>query len=108
MAHVEYARKPSDRGKPAPPYKPGGRARSRNQDGFTLNVGPHALFRKGPAQQVLCNLGVPLQGKALAKTGAYALLDEQVYESPYTALNLMRSRLLNGSERLQFLKLVAG
>lgn len=65
-------------------------------------------FGRGPAQQVLCDLGVPLQGKALAKTGAYALLDEQVYELPYTALNLMRSKLLNGSERLQFLKLVAG
>jgi|GEM_PF-3511946 len=47
--------------------KSGGRARSRLQEGFTLNVGPHALYRQGPAQQVLRELGIPLRGKVLAK-----------------------------------------
>ena len=89
-------------------HKPGGRARSRLQAGFTLNVGPHALFRHGPAQQVLRDLGVPLQGKALAKTGAYALLGEQVHDLPYAPLSLLRSKLLDGVEKLQFLRMIVG
>jgi phytoene dehydrogenase-like protein len=88
--------------------KPGGRARSRLQDGFTLNVGPHAFFRHGPAQQVLRGLGVSLQGNALAKIGTYGLLQDQLHELPYTPLSLLRSKLLDGSEKLAFLKLLAG
>jgi phytoene dehydrogenase-like protein len=88
--------------------KSGGRARSRLQDGFTLNVGPHALYRHGPAHQVLHDLGIPLQGKALAKTGAYALVGDHVHELPYAPISLLRSKLLDGGEKLQFLRVIAG
>jgi phytoene dehydrogenase-like protein len=53
-------------------------------------------------------LAVPLEGKALAKSGAYALLDNEVHELPYAPLSMLRSRLLDGSEKLQFLRLMAG
>lgn len=89
-------------------HKPGGRARSRLQDGFTLNVGPHALYRKGPAEQVLRDLGIPVRGRALARIGAYALVDDQVHELPYAPLSLLRSMLLDGAEKLQFLRVIAG
>lgn len=87
---------------------PGGRARSRLQDGFTLNVGPHALFRGGPAQQALRELGVPLPGKALAKTGGYGVLAGQVHELPFAPLGMLRSKLLVRSEKLQFVRVIAG
>jgi phytoene dehydrogenase-like protein len=61
---------------------PGGRARSRVQEQFTLNVGPHALYRRGPAERALRELGVPIAGRTLKKSGAYALIDDQLHELP--------------------------
>lgn len=88
--------------------KPGGRARARLQDGFTLNVGPHAFFRRGAAEQVLRELGVPIKGKAVAKTGAFGLYDDQLHELPFAPLSMLRSQLLSGASKLEFLRVLAG
>lgn len=42
----------------------GGRARSRRRDGFTINVGPHAVYKGGAGFPILKRLGVPLRGGA--------------------------------------------
>jgi phytoene dehydrogenase-like protein len=86
----------------------GGRARSRVQDGFVLNVGAHALARGGPAQQVLRELGVPLSGGVVAARGAYGLIEGQLHELPFGPLSLPRTQLLSWSEKLRFLRIVAG
>jgi len=41
----------------------GGRARSRQQHGFAINLGPHALYRAGGGRAVLRDLGVPIRGR---------------------------------------------
>lgn len=41
----------------------GGRARSRRRDGFSLNLGPHALYRTGGGAAVLRSLGVRPRGR---------------------------------------------
>lgn len=40
----------------------GGRARSRNRDGFDINIGPHALYRGGGGLAALKHLGVRPRG----------------------------------------------
>lgn len=40
----------------------GGRARSRQRDGFTTNLGPHALYKAGGGRNVLRALGVEIRG----------------------------------------------
>jgi phytoene dehydrogenase-like protein len=40
----------------------GGRARTRVQEDFHLNQGPHALYRRGAADRVLTELGIPFSG----------------------------------------------
>src|SRR5689334_15663719 len=37
---------------------PGGRARTRTEDGFSFNIGPHALYRDGFSLAILRDLGV--------------------------------------------------
>src|SRR3954452_21587011 len=44
---------------------PGGRARTRTEDGFAFNIGPHALYRKGQSLGVLQDLGVQVQAALL-------------------------------------------
>jgi phytoene dehydrogenase-like protein len=41
----------------------GGRARSRQRDGFSLNLGPHALYRAGGGMATLRSLGVRPRGR---------------------------------------------
>jgi phytoene dehydrogenase-like protein len=41
----------------------GGRARSRRRDGYTLNLGPHALYRSGGGLAALRQLGVRPRGR---------------------------------------------
>ena len=43
--------------------RPGGRASTSQDQGFHLNLGPHALYRKGPAESALLDLGVALSGR---------------------------------------------
>ena len=85
----------------------GGRARSRVQEGFTFNVGAHALYRGGPATRVLRELGVPIAGRPVGKTGTYALLADQLYALPYTARSLLTSEILSVSGKLSFMRVLA-
>jgi phytoene dehydrogenase-like protein len=71
----------------------GGRARSRRQDGFAFNMGPHALYRKGAAAAVLRELGVPYSGSL--PRGPFRGLDGDRLEIlPATPGTLVTSRLL--------------
>jgi phytoene dehydrogenase-like protein len=88
--------------------KPGGRARSRVSEGFTLNVGPHAFFRRGPAEEVLRGLGVPLEGQVVGSRGVYASLDGQLQPLPFGPLSMLHTDLLSWTEKLEFLRVVAG
>ena len=51
----------------------GGRARTKEQDGFYLNLGPHALYRSGQANKILGELGVEPHGRVPSVSGAYAV-----------------------------------
>src|SRR5262245_22736713 len=53
----------------------GGRARTKLQNGFYLNIGPHALYKGGEAIKILRELGVEVHGKAPAVSGAFAVKD---------------------------------
>ena len=86
----------------------GGRARSRVQEGFVLNVGPHALARRGPGERVLRELGVPIAGREVGKRGAFGLVSSTLSPLPYTPRNLLGSDLLPGSSKLSFLRVLAG
>lgn len=43
-------------------HQPGGRARTVQREGFTLNMGGHTLYAAGPGSKVLRSLGITPQG----------------------------------------------
>ena len=53
--------------------EPGGRARTRNEQGFLFNMGPHALYRGGPAEAALGELAIELAGASAPTSGALAI-----------------------------------
>ena len=77
----------------------GGRARSTSRDGYTLNLGPHALYRRGAAARVLDELGIRYAGAAPASAGVLAWDGRGLHLLPAGALSLVFTRLLSPGEK---------
>lgn len=84
----------------------GGDARSVTSDGFTFNQGPHALYRGGPAERILMDLGVSLDG-AQPKTKGKLVFDGQAEIAPAGPVSLMRTSALKAAEKFEIAKLLA-
>lgn len=83
----------------------GGDARSVNRDGFTFNQGPHALYRGGPAERVLTDLGVALRGGQPPVKGRL-VFDGQPEIAPAGPLTLLQTKALGVGEKIEVGKLL--
>lgn len=80
---------------------PGGRARTRTQDGFHFNLGPHALYRVGRGGDVLRELGVACRGGMPSAAGAFALHGEVLHTLPVGFVSLLTTGLLSPREKIE-------
>ena len=78
----------------------GGRARTREDDGFRFNMGPHALYRNGPAETVLEEIGVHPAGSPPDISRGLGLCEGEVHVLPGGPLTLMTTSLLGAREKL--------
>ena len=79
----------------------GGRGRSRDERGFTFNLGPHALYLGGPAMAALRELGIEPAGKSPDTSGGLGWLDGRLHALPGGAVSLLTTGLLGLSEKLE-------
>lgn len=106
LAAVELARKGVKVSLFEKASEPGGRARTRNVQGFLLNQGPHALYRNGAFKRELDRLGIPYSGgRALAGTRK-AILRGKLYELPVSTGALVRTRLFGIRDKISFARLL--
>lgn len=82
----------------------GGRAATRQHDGYAFNQGVHALYTGGPASEVLAELGVHYTAGVPKAT--FGLRDGRLYPLPTTPLTLLTSGLLGIRDKLELLRLV--
>ena len=85
----------------------GGRARTKQQDGFYLNIGPHALYRGGRGIEVLGELGVKVQGRVPSVSGGFAVKGGTKYTFPAGTVSLLTTGLFNLSAKLETARLLA-
>lgn len=78
----------------------GGDARSAASDGFTFNQGPHALYRGGPAERVLQELGVELRGGVPPVKGRIVFGGES-YVAPAGPATLLQTKGLSTRDKIQ-------
>lgn len=84
----------------------GGRARSRTADGFTLNLGPHALYRGGAAWAGLRELGIEVTGRV--PDGDLALWRDERVRLPQGPVGLLRASWLGVRGRAQVARVLTG
>jgi phytoene dehydrogenase-like protein len=79
----------------------GGRAQTKEMNGFYLNLGPHALYRAGAGIRVLCELGVEPRGAVPSTSGASAIKDGKRYTFPAGVVSLLMTGLFDLSAKFQ-------
>jgi phytoene dehydrogenase-like protein len=85
----------------------GGRARTKHQDGFLLNIGPHALYRGGRGIEVLRELGIEPRGNVPAVSGAFAIKDGVKHTFPVGLASLLTTSLFGLSAKLETARFLA-
>lgn len=85
---------------------PGGRARTRQRGGFSLNQGAHALYLRGPGEQVLRDLGVGYTGAPPDPRSYRALAGGHLHLLPTGPASLLGTRLLTPVAKLELLRLL--
>lgn len=85
----------------------GGRAQTKQQDGFYLNIGPHALYRGGRGMEVLRELGIEPRGCVPSVSGAFAVKNGAKHTFPAGALSLLMTSLFGLSAKLEAARLLA-
>jgi phytoene dehydrogenase-like protein len=85
----------------------GGRARTREQGGFLLNQGPHALYRGGEGIAILRELGVEPRGAVPSVSGAFAIDKGVKYTFPAGFTSLLSTSLFGLAEKIEAARLLA-
>jgi phytoene dehydrogenase-like protein len=85
----------------------GGRARTKQHDGFLLNIGPHALYRGGRGIEVLRELGIEPLGKVPAVSGAFAIKGGVKHTFPVGLASLLTTSLFGLSAKLETARFLA-
>lgn len=80
---------------------PGGRARTDDRRGFLFNQGAHALYRKGHAERVLADLGIPTPPGGKPSTQVWGRRGGIVSVLPFRPADALRSRLMSTRSKAQ-------
>jgi len=80
----------------------GGRARTRQADGYSLNQGPHALYLGGAFRRELKRLGVPFFGGRALASSRKAIWKGRLHELPVNAKSLLRTGLFGIGDKIRY------
>lgn len=85
----------------------GGRAQSQYQNGYSLNLGPHALYREGYAARLFQEWQIPFSGNPpQAGSKGFFIRDNQFYPLVTNLSSLLTTRLFNLREKLEVANLL--
>jgi len=84
----------------------GGRAATQETAGFHLNLGPHALYRRGAGAAALRELGIRFSGGLPSASGAYAIDGGTKQTLPAGFVSLLTTGLLRLPGKLETARLL--
>lgn len=80
----------------------GGRARTRQADGYLLNQGPHALYLGGAFRRELKRLGIPFSGGRALASSRKAIWKGRLYELPFNSKALLQTGLFGIGDKIRY------
>lgn len=83
----------------------GGRAMTREKNGFRFNLGPHALYRKGVLHQTLQKYGVAVHGSLPPVNGGFVIREGRMHTLPVGLTSLMTTSVLGLAAKFEFARL---
>ena len=89
-------------------HRPGGRARTTEREGCTLNLGAHALYRGGPGARVLADLGIVPSGSPPPLARYRGSRDGELHQLPTGPSSLLRTTLLGTRSKVRLGRLLSG
>ncbi len=86
---------------------PGGRARTQQENGYSINLGPHALYRRGRAAQTFREWGIPFSG-AVPPTAscAFFVRENRFYPMVTNLRGLLATSLFTFREKMEVANLL--
>jgi protoporphyrinogen oxidase len=84
---------------------PGGRAATRNRQGFLFNLGPHALYRTGALHQTLKRLSIEVRGRTPTANGGFAISEGRLHTLPVGLTSLLTTDLLRLGGKFELARL---
>jgi phytoene dehydrogenase-like protein len=85
----------------------GGRAATRLEGGFSFNMGPHALYRRGEWKKLLDQAGVAYEGGRPPVGGGFGIYRGAVVDMPSTPWTIATSRFLGLRDKARVLRFFA-
>ncbi|MED1865279.1 FAD-dependent oxidoreductase [Fictibacillus nanhaiensis] len=85
--------------------KVGGRAQTNSKNGALFNLGGHALYRGGAAEEILNELKVNISG-AVPDTKGYAIWNGELFHLPGSLGAMVRSKLLTWSCKTELVRVM--
>jgi predicted NAD/FAD-dependent oxidoreductase len=82
-------------------HGPGGRARSAERDGWQLDLGPHALYRRAAFERLLDRHGIAVTGGRPAARELRLVRDGHAHRAGLDPVAMARTKLLTPGERWQ-------
>ena len=79
----------------------GGRARTKRVDGFSLNQGPHAVY-KGAFLRALKGFGIAVAGSVPKPNPPQGVWRGKLHTLPYSASSLVSTSLFGVRDKMQF------
>ncbi|WP_050418946.1 phytoene desaturase family protein [Bradyrhizobium tropiciagri] len=80
----------------------GGRARTRDLDGFLFNRGPHALYCNGALKRTLDRLGIAYTGGRNLSRARQAIIKGRLHSLPTTLGSIVTTSLLGLGDKVSF------
>ena len=84
----------------------GGRATTREKNGYFFNLGPHALYRRGVLRQTLGQLGVETTGAIPGANGGFAIRNGRTHTLPVGLTSLLTTGLLSVPAKFELARLL--
>jgi phytoene dehydrogenase-like protein len=85
----------------------GGRAQThRSDEGFSFNIGPHALYAGAAGTRILGELGVEFSGHTPKLSGAFAVHGGDLHALPGGFVSLLTTGFLSAAEKLELARIL--